>query len=898
MRCYLAVSFLLLQVRLIFGEMTLVDVLDFSQAEMAALPGARIQKDKDGRMFARVEQAAPLAENRLASAVDGPFALAAVVRVENSPRIDRGVAQIASLRSATGDTAQLRVVNGRVQFVVKVDGETSTATSERPLPKGRWTLVAGVCRDGKIYSLVDGYPDAMLPLPSGAPRGPFTHFTLARDNDKSPWLGDIARVAIVCGNADIDTLAADLGFTAPAQTGTARLPQTPSITFPWQKALRVGDDVVHPIIDSGGSHIAVVPWSGRDSNDLISPGAHPLFGHRVGLLRPKGLDQQFVAQGLKYPLYDEGITLPFRDAKLQAVLRPDGMFDLVSFGGNTPFGPAFLNYYRNSGSIGEPKFETALRKGVGGKSLIGAIGETPNTIAIADVNGDRVPDLLLVAREPVRAMFPDGVSHFLDQIHPNAGRGKGYDVAGNWLGNRLRARVYWAPGQWGKHDELEFGKVSPVYFGDEDFQVQWHTDGMNVSAGGITLQDRPHLLLFGDVDNVRALPLEMRDGKLRATASLPLLADGARLQSTYFSASFAYADLDGDGVSEILLSGNPGRATVLQGDRPGNFREVGTLNRQGGFIEMDTLAVPCRVDWNADGFPDIIAGDASGLLWFWPGTKDPVIYGEPLLFRTGGKPIRHVAGPTGSIQGPSEAGWGYLNPTAGDWDGDGRPEIITNDIKGQLYLYRPEKPGSVDLQPPVPFTFEGKPLRSAWRSRPAILPPGSGIFGTSGLASLVFMDWDGDLAMAVPRAAGSTEIVRVEKLHDAQGKAMRFCAVGGGNWGRATFSVADWDEDGRWDILFGNVRMVQKNFLSGKDLPKDAAPIFLRNIGTNENPVFAAPKPIRKADGEFVVTGHHICAVWPTDLDGDGRLDLIMGSEDGKIYYVLRSELAPPEAAP
>jgi hypothetical protein len=253
---------------------------------------------------------------------------------------------------------------------------------------------------------------------------------------------------------------------------------------------------------------------------------------------------------------------------------------------------------------------------------------------------------------------------------------------------------------------------------------------------------------------------------------------------------------------------------------------------------------------------------------------------------SGGKVVHHQAGLTGSIQGPNEKRWGYLQPTVGDWDGDGKAEIITNDIFGVLTLYGATGRPS-DLAAPAVFKKDGKTYKSAWRSRPAIIPAKMNFSG-SGMPTLLHMDWDGDLAVAIPETQGCLNIARVEKLAYKDGKPIVLCGPCG-SWGRAELSVVDWNGDGKWDIVFGTIRGNQRFY--AKDRGPGASPYWLENAGTNEKPVFAAARPVKLRNGRHIDFGIHTAAACPTDLDNDGVPDLIVGAEDGKTYRFLRSEL-------
>ena len=58
------------------------------------------------------------------------------------------------------------------------------------------------------------------------------------------------------------------------------------------------------------------------------------------------------------------------------------------------------------------------------------------------------------------------------------------------------------------------------------------------------------------------------------------------------------------------------------------------------------------------------------------------------MLQAGGQTLRIMAGPNGSIQGPCEAKWGYTTLSVADWDHDGLPDLVVNSIWGKVVWYR------------------------------------------------------------------------------------------------------------------------------------------------------------------------------------------------------------------
>ena len=115
----------------------------------------------------------------------------------------------------------------------------------------------------------------------------------------------------------------------------------------------------------------------------------------------------------------------------------------------------------------------------------------------------------------------------------------------------------------------------------------------------------------------------------------------------------------------------------------------------------------------------------------------------PRLFTVNGRPIRIQAGENGSIQGPAERKWGYTVLSVADWDGDGLPDIIVNSIWGKIEWFR--NLGGKDglrLAPaqPVRVAWEGEapPTRLNWWT------PEPGTLVTQWRTTPVATDWNGD----------------------------------------------------------------------------------------------------------------------------------------------------------
>ncbi|CAN0036122.1 unnamed protein product, partial [Chrysoparadoxa australica] len=153
------------------------------------------------------------------------------------------------------------------------------------------------------------------------------------------------------------------------------------------------------------------------------------------------------------------------------------------------------------------------------------------------------------------------------------------------------------------------------------------------------------------------------------------------------------------------------------------FKDPVSALQENAYLYGGTLPVPSSIDWDGDNVIDLIVGNSEGFVLFFKniGSNDNPSFlpGERVL--AGGSVIQIQGGYSGSVQGVAEARWGYLSPTAIDWNEDGLPDIIMGDITGNysIYINRGTKTKPV-LEAAMSIFCDGLELHGMWRSRAAV----------------------------------------------------------------------------------------------------------------------------------------------------------------------------------
>jgi len=346
-------------------------------------------------------------------------------------------------------------------------------------------------------------------------------------------------------------------------------------------------------------------------------------------------------------------------------------------------------------------------------------------------------------------------------------------------------------------------------------------------------------------------------------------------------------DWDRDGDFDLIVGDEDGRVALVEhtGSTENGlpqFLPPVYFQQEAADVKFGALATPCGFDWDADGDDDIICGNTAGYIAFIENLGgDPPSWAAPRKLQAGGELIRIQAGPNGSIQGPCEAKWGYTSPSVGDWDHDGLPDLLVNSIWGKVVWYRnigSRTAPDLAAARPIEVAWEGTPPKPAWnwwdpvgnelvtqwRTTPVVVD-----FNGDQLNDLVMLDHEGFLALFVREQVGEERRLRPGQriFVDPAGQPWRLNPARAGASGRRKLAVVDWDRDGTLDLLANSNNaswLRQTGTLDGRVILENRGDLSSRNISG------------------------HTTSPTTVDFNRDGIPELLVGAEDGYLYYLPR----------
>ncbi len=379
----------------------------------------------------------------------------------------------------------------------------------------------------------------------------------------------------------------------------------------------------------------------------------------------------------------------------------------------------------------------------------------------------------------------------------------------------------------------------------------------------------------------------------------PVLGEGWKKSR---SNMWNYVDWDGDGDADIIVgidtwddygwdnafnregvwqNGPLHGYVYLLENVEGKYVNRGRLQAAGKDIDTFGAPCPCIADFDGDGDLDIICGEfVDGLTWYE--NKGDGVLAE-------GRALRHASG---EIHFHVE----MIVPVPFDFDADGHMDLLVSDEDGTVSFVR--NMGKVRKGMPL---FE-RPVRlmqkADWVKFGALSTPCSFDWDGDGEEDLITGNSAGEIALI--KNLGGGEQWAAPVLFTVKGKPFRVTAGENGSiqgpaerkWGYTVLSVADWDGDGKPDILLNSI-WGKIEWMRGLGGMKLAAPQPVTVAWEGE-----APKPAWNwwdpADGTLATQ-------WRTtpvaiDWNKDGRCDLIVLDTEGYLAYYER--LADGRLAP
>lgn len=496
-----------------------------------------------------------------------------------------------------------------------------------------------------------------------------------------------------------------------------------------------------------------------------------------------------------------------------------------------------------------------------------------------DYDGDGVLDLIV------------GVGDWGDYGWDNA-----FDNRGRWIRGPLHGYVYLIHNT-GTNEIPQYGKAKKIL-----------ADGKPVDVYGMPSPNFADFDSDGDLDMICGEFVDKftwfenigTRKHPRYAAGRYLTCMGKPLQMDLCMIVPVALDWDKDGDVDLIVGQEDGRVALVENtgkmiDGEPEFLPPQFFRQQADEVKFGVLVTPYSFDWDNDGDEDLICGNSAGYVGFienLDGGNTPK-WAAPVYLKADGKVIRIMAGPNGSIQGPCEAKWGYTTLNVADWNHDDLPDIVINSIWGKVLCYRnigtrqnPKLTAAQPIEvewagkPPKPawnwWEPKGKILATQWRTTPVVID-----YDSDGLNDLIMLDHEGYLALfqrvkrnhnliLLPgkRLFASEPVSIFDSIHRPKNQnsgLLRMNDGFAGKSGRRKFCFADWDLDGRLDLLV-NSRNIN----------------FLRNVSTDQNKHLFSD--LGMVDSR-ILAGH---TTSPTvvDWNKDGIPDLLVGAEDGFLYYM------------
>ncbi|MDD3468366.1 MAG: PKD domain-containing protein [Thermoguttaceae bacterium] len=246
--------------------------------------------------------------------------------------------------------------------------------------------------------------------------------------------------------------------------------------------------------------------------------------------------------------------------------------------------------------------------------------------------------------------------------------------------------------------------TNPKFLAEDAFFVQYQGSDLTVASSGCL--GAFSLMSDYDGDGKADLWIGQSDGSIwiyrnTGTASNPLFTTTrvqvkSETEAGYLTenlnvgnrAAFSIADINDDGRMEIYIGNVNGQIFYANEESSlgdGVFSYPQDLLIDGDAVKVDVgRTSPVIVDLNNDGRLDLVVGDTNGYLWFFEnvGTTAQATFLEPVLLTTSDGVLIKLSGRS--------------RPTAGDYNGDGRVDLLVGCSDGTVSVFLNEGWGSAE----------------------------------------------------------------------------------------------------------------------------------------------------------------------------------------------------------
>ncbi len=294
--------------------------------------------------------------------------------------------------------------------------------------------------------------------------------------------------------------------------------------------------------------------------------------------------------------------------------------------------------------------------------------------------------------------------------------------------------------------------------------------------------------------------------------------------------SLAFADIDGDGDLDAFIGNSNGTINYYENDGSGNFTNITGAGNPFDGVDVGSYSTPTFADINGDGNIDAFIGNSYGNIKYYENDGS----GNFTSITGAGNPFDGVD--VGS----------YSTPTFADINGDGNIDAFIGESYGTIFHYI-NNAGTFIKATANSNLFNGVDI---------------GSYSTPIFADI---DGDGDLDAFIGESNGNINYYENtdNNFVGLTGIGNPFNGVDVGSYSSLAF--ADIDGDGDLDAFIGELYGTIKYY------ENDGAGNFTEIIGAG-NPF----------DG--VSVGIYSALTF-ADIDGDGDLDAFIGSYYGTIYY-------------